>query len=122
LVRCSDGSIYCGITNHLKNRMAAHNSGKGAKYTKPRRPVLLLGVSSGMTKSDALKLEYRVKRVPAGKKLSELAKGKGAVTDNAHAELTAIKKKLRRISKRVERMNLVLRKLERHSLLENIRP
>ena len=72
LIRCSDDSLYCGITNNLKNRLAAHNSGIGAKYTKYRRPVTLVGVSAVMTKSDALKLEYRVKCVPAGKKIDEL--------------------------------------------------
>ena len=72
LVRCSDESLYCGITKDLKNRLIAHNSGRGAKYTRFRRPVELVGASSAMTKSDALKLEYRVKRVPAGSKYYEL--------------------------------------------------
>ena len=76
LIRCSDESLYCGITNNLKNRLAAHNSGKGAKYTRSRRPVELVGYSSKMTKSDALKLEYRIKQVPARHKLSELTKRK----------------------------------------------
>jgi len=72
LVRCSDDSLYCGITKNLKSRLAAHNSGVGAKYTRSRRPVTLVGVSAKMTKSDALKLEYRVKRVPAEKKIESL--------------------------------------------------
>ncbi|MBW2144332.1 MAG: GIY-YIG nuclease family protein [Deltaproteobacteria bacterium] len=72
LVRCSDKSLYCGITNNLKNRLAEHNSGKGAKYTRSRRPVTLVGTSSEMTRSDALKLEYRVKQVPSNKKKHEL--------------------------------------------------
>ena len=72
LLRCSDESLYCGITNNLKNRLIAHNSGKGAKYTRSRRPVVLVGASFAMTKSDALKLEYRVKHVPAGSKYYEL--------------------------------------------------
>ena len=72
LVRCSDESLYCGITHNLKNRLIAHNSGRGAKYTRSRRPVELVGTSSAMTKSDALKLEYRVKHVPAGSKYYEL--------------------------------------------------
>ena len=63
LIQCSDDSLYCGITNNLKNRLAAHNLGRGAKYTRSRRPVKLVGTSSKMTKSDALKLEYRVKPV-----------------------------------------------------------
>ena len=39
LLRCSDESLYCGITNNLKNRLITHNSGRGAKYTRSRRPV-----------------------------------------------------------------------------------
>jgi len=73
LIRCSDESLYCGITNNLKNRLMAHNSGKGAKYTRSRRPVVLVGATSAMTKNDALKLEYRVKHVPAGSKYDELS-------------------------------------------------
>ncbi len=72
LVRCSDESLYCGITNNLKNRLIAHNSGRGAKYTRSRRPVKSLGASFAMTKSDALKLEYRVKHVVADSKHYEL--------------------------------------------------
>jgi len=72
LIRCSDESLYCGITNNLKNRLIAHNSGQGAKYTRSRRPVELVGASSAMTKSDALKLEHRVKHVPADSKYYEL--------------------------------------------------
>jgi putative endonuclease len=72
LVQCSDGSLYCGITNSLQHRLATHNSGGGAKYTRSRRPVTLVGVSAKMSKSDALKLEHRVKRLPADKKINEL--------------------------------------------------
>ena len=72
LIRCSDESLYSGIINDLKNRLIAHNSGKGAKYTRSRRPVELVGASSAMTKSDALKLEYRIKHVPVGNKIYEL--------------------------------------------------
>ena len=42
ILRCSDGSLYCGWTNDLERRLAAHNSGKGAKYTRSRRPVELM--------------------------------------------------------------------------------
>jgi putative endonuclease len=74
LVQCSDNSLYCGITNNLPNRLAEHNSGKGAKYTRSRRPVTVVATSSLMTKSDALKLEYQVKQVPSHKKEYELTK------------------------------------------------
>jgi putative endonuclease len=66
--------LYCGITNNLKSRLASHNTGRGARYTRSRRPVELACASSEMTKSDALKLEYRVKQAPPGSKISELRK------------------------------------------------
>ena len=62
LIRCSDDSLYCGITNYLEKRIATHNKGKGAKYTRPRLPVVLMAVSVSMSKSLALKLEYKVKQ------------------------------------------------------------
>jgi putative endonuclease len=74
LVRCADESLYCGITNDIEKRLVAHNSGRGAKYTKSRIPVEIAGVSSKMTKSEALKLERHIKRVPTGKKIFELTK------------------------------------------------
>lgn len=76
LVRCADRSLYCGITNDLEKRLEAHNFGKGAKYTRSRTPVVLLGTRFHMTKSEALKLEYRIKKTPADRKLNELDNGK----------------------------------------------
>ena len=76
LVQCSDKSLYCGITNNLKKRLDQHNLGKGAKYTRSRTPVALFGTSPAMTKSDALKLEHRVKVTPASRKRIELESGK----------------------------------------------
>ena len=72
LVRCSDKSLYCGISNDFESRLIEHNSGKGAKYTRSRRPVELVAISPEMTKSEALKLEYRIKQLPADKKVSIL--------------------------------------------------
>ncbi len=72
LVRCADQSMYCGITNNLEKRLEAHNLGKGGKYTRSRIPVELLGTSSEMTKSEALKLELRIKRMPAERKSVEI--------------------------------------------------
>ena len=45
LARCSDNSLYCGVSNDIKSRLIAHNSGKGARYTRSRRPVDLVGIS-----------------------------------------------------------------------------
>ena len=72
MVRCADNSLYCGITNDIAKRIEKHNAGKGAKYTKSRRPVKLMAVSRGMSKSDALKLERYIKRRPAGEKVAAL--------------------------------------------------
>jgi putative endonuclease len=80
LVRCAGNSLYCGITNNLSDRLMEHNAGKGAKYTRSRRPVELLGVSPEMSKSEALKLEYKIKRLPTDKKLSELTEKENART------------------------------------------
>lgn len=72
IVRCSDETLYCGSTNHLENRLAAHNAGKGAKYTRSRRPVSLVGTGRKMRRGEALSLEYRIKQLPADKKLAAL--------------------------------------------------
>ena len=104
LAQCSDDSLYCGITNNLENRLAAHNSGRGAKYTRSRRPVTVVGVSSKMIKSDALKLEYRVKRVPAGKKLSELSKCEDTRTIDAMSEIQWIRKELKILSIEIDKL------------------
>jgi putative endonuclease len=64
--------LYCGITNNLEKRLEAHNLGKGAKYTRSRIPVEILGTSSEMTKSEALKLELRIKRMSADRKCVEI--------------------------------------------------
>lgn len=73
LVRCADGSLYCGITKDIERRLDAHNAGKGSKYTRCRLPVALAGISPRMTKGDALKLERRIKQVSAAEKICELA-------------------------------------------------
>ena len=68
LVRCGDGTLYCGVTNDLAKRIAAHNSGKGARYTRSRRPVVLVWTKRCRSKSGALKAEYATKRLTrAGK-------------------------------------------------------
>jgi putative endonuclease len=77
LVRCSDNTLYCGISNDLPGRLKEHNSGKGAKYTNSRRPVELVAASREMAKGDALKLEYRIKQLPPNRKISELKRGLG---------------------------------------------
>lgn len=62
MVRCSDNSIYSGYTTDVYKREKVHNSGKGAKYTKTRRPVELVYFEEFDNKTDAMKREYAFKQ------------------------------------------------------------
>jgi putative endonuclease len=68
LLECKDGSLYTGITNDLEKRLASHDAGLGAKYTRGRRPVTLLEFKTVESQSEALKLEYQIKQLPRFKK------------------------------------------------------
>ncbi|OGF52940.1 MAG: hypothetical protein A2Z21_01965 [Candidatus Fraserbacteria bacterium RBG_16_55_9] len=70
ILACSDGSLYTGCTNYLQARMKKHRSGKGAKYTRSRLPVELVYSVSCLNKSDALRLEARIKRRSRVQKLA----------------------------------------------------
>lgn len=63
LMKCADGTFYCGVTTDVKKRLAAHNGGTGAKYTRARLPVRLLAKSRPLSKSDAHKAEARIKKL-----------------------------------------------------------
>ena len=63
MLKCSDGTLYTGWTNNLEKRVEAHNSGKGAKYTKARRPVELAYYEEFETKEQAMKREYAIKQL-----------------------------------------------------------
>ena len=70
LLRCGDGTLYCGITNDLQNRLEMHRSGKGAKYTRGRGPLELVYTEGCQDKSAALKRERQIKALPREKKLA----------------------------------------------------
>ena len=72
LLRCADDSLYCGISKDLEARIAQHNAGKGAKYTRSRLPVKLVAASDELSRSDALKVEHAVKQQPASRKVDAL--------------------------------------------------
>ena len=76
IVRCSDGSLYTGWTNNLKKRIKAHNDGKGAKYTKTRRPVELVYYEKFVTKEEAMSREYHIKQLSRAQKLELIKKDK----------------------------------------------
>ena len=75
LLKCADGSLYCGVTKNLKKRLSKHNDGTASKYTRSRLPVQLVAVGKDLTKSKAFKIEYQIKKLPAGKKISALENG-----------------------------------------------
>jgi putative endonuclease len=75
MVECSDKTIYTGITNDVTARIAKHNSGKGAKYTRAKLPVVLKVKWKYETKSDAAKAEYAFKQLSREEKL-QLINGK----------------------------------------------
>jgi putative endonuclease len=68
IVRCADGSLYTGISKDVKARLATHNAGKGAAYTRARRPVRLRYKETGFTRSEALMREAAIKALPREKK------------------------------------------------------
>lgn len=63
IVECRDGSLYTGWTNDIEKRIEAHNAGKGAKYTKSRRPVTLVYYEEFATKEEAMRREYAIKHM-----------------------------------------------------------
>ncbi|MCH4008074.1 GIY-YIG nuclease family protein [Companilactobacillus sp.] len=68
ILLCADGTFYTGTSNDVKKRVKTHNSGKGAKYTKTRRPVKLLYTEKLADKSAALKREAAIKKLTRPKK------------------------------------------------------
>jgi putative endonuclease len=79
LVRCRDGSLYCGIATSVERRIAEHNEGRGAKYVvAARRPVVCVWKRRMTGHGDALRLEYWVKRLPVAEK-RRLAEGRATL-------------------------------------------
>ena len=69
IVRCRDGSLYTGWTNNLEKRIGDHNSGKGAKYTRSRRPVLLVYYEEFAAKEEAMRREREIKQMTRQEKI-----------------------------------------------------
>ncbi|WP_347548164.1 GIY-YIG nuclease family protein [Pseudalkalibacillus hwajinpoensis] len=63
ILQCRDGSYYTGYTNDLSGRIAQHEGGKGAKYTRGRTPLVLVYQAAFMTKREAMQEEYRIKQL-----------------------------------------------------------
>lgn len=81
MLKCSDGTLYTGWTNDLEKRVEAHNSGKGAKYTKARSPVELAYYEEFETKEQAMKREYAIKQLGRKEKQKLIAGKKVKLSD-----------------------------------------
>ena len=76
ILRCGDGTLYTGCTNDLPRRLQAHQSGRGAKYTRSRLPVELVYQEELPDQSAALRREAAIKRMPRRQKLALLEQAK----------------------------------------------
>jgi putative endonuclease len=76
VLQCVDGSYYAGYTNNLKKRLAAHNAGKGAKYTRAKGPVEMIHHECFDSKTAAMKAEYAFKQLSKPQKIRYIAEGK----------------------------------------------
>lgn len=75
VLECADDSYYAGYTNDLTKRVNVHNSGKGAKYTRARRPVSCIYQEAFETKQLAMKAEYAFKQLKKSDKIDYMANG-----------------------------------------------
>lgn len=74
VLRCGDGSLYAGWTNDLEKRLAAHQNGKGAKYTKSHGPVELVYSETFATKEEAMRREWEIKHMTKAEKEALVSK------------------------------------------------
>jgi len=79
LLRCADGSLYTGIARDTVARLADHNAGRGAKYTRGRRPVTLVYTEPATDRAAALKREHAIKQLPRAAKHALIAAGPAAL-------------------------------------------
>ena len=70
MVRCVDDSLYTGVTNDLASRIDQHNLGKGARYTRSRRPVELVYQEPAADRGAALRRELAIKRLRRADKIA----------------------------------------------------
>ena len=69
ILKCADGTLYCGWTNDTEKRLKSHNDGTASKYTRSRRPVEMVYIESFESKSEAMKREAALKKLTRQQKL-----------------------------------------------------
>lgn len=77
VVRCADRSLYTGITTDADRRIARHNLGHGARYTRTRRPVRLVYLEQATDRGAALRREYEIKQLTTAEKRRLVAARRG---------------------------------------------
>ena len=78
ILHCADGSYYAGWTNDLDKRIRAHNAGRGGKYTKSHRPVVLVYYEAFATKQEAMRREWELKQLTHSQKQELILRGSAA--------------------------------------------
>jgi len=73
MVECADGTLYTGWTTDLRRRVAAHNAGRGSRYTRMHRPVKLVYFEHLPNRSEAMRREAQIKRMKRSAKLSQIS-------------------------------------------------
>lgn len=73
LLECAGGVYYAGITNRLSARFAAHQAGKGARFTRSHPPIRIIGSRPYANRTEASKAEYAIKKLPRARKVAFLA-------------------------------------------------
>lgn len=86
ILKCKDNTYYTGWTNNLEKRIKDHNDGKGAKYTKPRRPVVLAYYETFETKEEAMRREYAIKHLTREEKEKIIKEGNVFVETEENSE------------------------------------
>ena len=77
LLECADGTLYAGITNDVRRRLAAHGAGTASRYTRSRRPVRLVWLERSRDRASASRREAALKRLPRAAKLALIAGAHG---------------------------------------------
>lgn len=75
MLECADQSLYAGYTNNVEKRVAVHNAGKGAKYTRARGPVECIYREEFETKQEAMRAEYAFKQLTRAQKINYIRRG-----------------------------------------------
>ena len=87
MVECADGTLYTGWTTDLRRRMAAHNAGRGSRYTQMHRPVKLVYFEHLPNRSEAMRREVQIKRMKRSAKLAQISKFKSQTPSSLKSDI-----------------------------------